>query len=340
MTEFQTALKKEALSIILEIMANMNFARSVGFEILGLFQKFLKKLVDELKLIVGPIAGPENEHILEDFITAIESSFSGVSTEYKLHSTLVKNDLLCSLKQFVILTENCESEDVDDDDDEEEEVEDNNGEAVGADEKEMVFNERAKFCLSPIHFEIKKFFELPNVFEKVMENTATIQRQPRYSHFINGDLWKEKLESFDKDDIVIPYHLYMDGVQLNNALGTHCAADSENFSYYVFPTIPIQYQSRLENIFTAAFHSAADIKKHGKEEAFNTLVDDLSELATDGLTLNINDEDVKVYFVLGLLLGDNLGQNDVTGFTKAFNSNCCCRYCRIYRQLRGRRLDK
>lgn len=232
MTEFATALRKEALTMILEIMANMNFARSVGFEMLCLFRKFLKKLVDGLKLFVGPVAGPENEHILEDFITVIESSFIGVSTEDQLHCTLVKNDLLCSLKKYVILTENCENnEDVDDEVEELVEVEDNNGEALEPDEKEMVFNERAKFCLSPMHFEIKKFFELPNVFEKVMQNTVAIQRQPKYSHFINGDLWKEKLESFEKDDIVIPYHLYMDGVQLNNALGTHTAVGSENCSY-------------------------------------------------------------------------------------------------------------
>lgn len=194
----------------------------------------------------------------------------------------------------------------------------------------MVINKRAKFSLSPIHFEIKKFFELPNVFEKEMENTINIQRQPRYSHFINGDLWKEKLKSF-KSDVVLPYHLYMDGIQLNNALVTHVAAGSENLSYFFFPTAPMEHQLQLKNIFNAAFHSSADIKKHGNEAAFNTLVDELSKLAIDGLTLNINAEDIKVYFVLGLLLGDNLGQNDIAGFTMAFRSKYCCRYCRIFK---------
>lgn len=94
-------------------------------------------------------------------------------------------------------------------------------------------------------------------------------------------------------------------------------------------TIPVQYQSRSENIFTAAFHASADIKIHGNEASFNTLIDELDELATNGLILNINDEDVKVFFVIGLLLDDNLGQNDATGFTTSFKSNGCCPYCRI-----------
>lgn len=330
MDEFRNALKKEALIMILEILGNMNFARTVGFEMLSLFRKFLSKLVEGLKLFVGPIAGIENEHILEDFIKSIESSFTDVSTEDTLHSTLVKMDLLCSLDKYVLLTEDSENPE-NNEDVEEEADEDNNGEEVEADENEMIFKKRAKFSLSPVHFQIKKFFELPNVYEKVMQNTVAIKKQPRYSHFINGDLWKEKLESFDKNDIVIPYHLYMDGVQLNNALGTHKAAGSQNCSYYFFPTLPSQYQSRLDNIFTAGFHSSADIKKHGKEASFNSLVDELSVLATDGLILDIGGEDIKVFFVLGLLLGDNLGQNDVAGFTTSFVSNHCCRFCRIYK---------
>lgn len=331
MIEYQNALKEQALVLILEIMANMNFARSVGFEMIKLFRNFLKSIVDGLKKFAGPIAGAENEHIIEDLITAIESSFNDILTEKKLHSVLVKKDLLSPLQKYCILSEDCENneeldEELDDSDDAEE---DNNGEETEADEKEMIFKERSKFSLSPIQFEIKKFFELPNVFKMVMENTERIQRQTKYTHFINGDLWKQKLNSYEKDDVVIPYHLYMDGVQLNNALGTHTITGSENLSYYLFPTIPPQFHSCLDNIFTAGFHSSSDMKKHGKDASLNTLVDELTKLATDGLTLQIDGEDIKVYFVLGLLLGDNLGQNDLIGFITAFIASFCCRYCRI-----------
>lgn len=339
MADFQDALKKEALIVIMEIMADMNFARCVGVKMLNLFRKYLDKLLDGLKSFFGPIAGVQNEHILEDFIVAIESSFSNVSSEERLHSSLVKNELLSPLQKYCMLREDCE----DDENGEEEsdnEKEDDSGEEMEPDEKTMDFKERAKFCLSPIQFEIKKFFELPGVYEKVMQNTVNLQSQPRYTHFINGDLWKEKLKSYDRSDVVIPFHLYTDGVQLNNALGTHTAAGSENLSYITFPTIPMQYQSRLENIFTAAFHSSADMKKHGKEASLSNLVDELTKLATDGLTLNINGDDVNIFFFLGLLLGDNLGQNDVAGLTKSFVANYCCRYCRMSRsQLQTRFVD-
>lgn len=110
MFEFQSSLKKAALVLILEILGNMNFARSAGFEMLDLFQEFLSKLVEGLKLFIGPIVGNENEDILEDIIAAIELSFSDISTEHRFHTRLVKNDLLCSLKKYVMLMEENEEE--------------------------------------------------------------------------------------------------------------------------------------------------------------------------------------------------------------------------------------
>ncbi len=103
--------------------------------------------------------------------------------------------------------------------------------------------------LMPIGFQIEKFLELPGVFDKMLENDANIRRGGKLNHFINGSLWKKKMEDFGENRIVIPYHYYSDGAQLNHPLGPHIRKGSEDFQYYSFPTIPFQYQSRLENIF-------------------------------------------------------------------------------------------
>lgn len=106
----------------------------------------------------------------------------------------------------------------------------------------------------PITFQIRKFFELPNVFQKVKLNTIKIQEGPKLDHFIKGRLWKEKIKNFRPDQFVIPFHFYGDGAQINNPLGTHTKPGEQQFNYISFPTIPNEYASRLENIFTAQIY--------------------------------------------------------------------------------------
>ncbi len=110
----------------------------------------------------------------------------------------------------------------------------------------------------PINFQIKKFFELSDVFEKVRLNTFKLQqdfeKDKKLNHFINGKLWREKLKSYEPDQIVIPFHFYGDGVQINNPLGPHAKPGEQQCNYYTFPTVPSQYQSRLENIFVAQLY--------------------------------------------------------------------------------------
>lgn len=106
----------------------------------------------------------------------------------------------------------------------------------------------------PIEFQIKKFFELPNVYEKVKLNTIKIQQGNDLDHFIKGKLWKEKIKTYKPDQVVIPFHFYGDGAQVNNPLGPHAKSGDQHLNYYSFPIIPYEYQSRLENIFVAQFY--------------------------------------------------------------------------------------
>ncbi len=45
------------------------------------------------------------------------------------------------------------------------------------------------------------------------------------------------------------------------------------------------------------------INKFGVAEVFGNVIDELNKLAQDGLVLNINGEDIKVFFVNGLFIG-------------------------------------
>lgn len=176
-----------------------------------------------MNTIVVPRAQDSEKCTVKDFINVVESSFKKVDTEHLFEKELKKADLITDFEKCAIFKD------------------DNSDEEAGS-----------ELILMPIAFQIKKFFELPHVLEKVRNNTIEIQQQNKLSNFITGTLWQEKLKHYKTDDIVIPYHFYVDAAQINHPLGPHCVKGSEEFNYYSFPTIPTEYQSRLENIFAAA----------------------------------------------------------------------------------------
>lgn len=177
------------------------------------------------------IIASEKETVRE-LMNVMEFSFSKFTTEWKFDNEISRNDLIAPIERCAMFTgvEDVESvEDIDD--------------------VHKIVNEEGETILMPLTFQFKKFLELPGVFKKIRDNTENILRQGKLNHFINGSLWKEKMTHYNADQIVIPYHYYSDGAQLNHPLGPHCRKGLEDFHYYSFPTVPAEYQSRLENIF-------------------------------------------------------------------------------------------
>lgn len=173
--------------------------------------------------IVLPRVQNSEKRTVNDFINAVKLLFVKVNTEKRFEKELREAGLISDFQKCALFQ----------DDNSNEEAE-------------------SGLILMPIAFQIKKNFELPNVFEKIQRNTIKIQQQNKLSNFINGTLWKEKLQQYKNDDTVIPYFFYVDAAQINHPLGPHCVKGSEEFNYFSFPTIPTEYQSRLDNIFVAA----------------------------------------------------------------------------------------
>lgn len=175
-------------------------------------------------------------------------------------------------------------------------------------------------CLQimPIEFQIRKFFELPNVLNTMEDNLSILKENKLICNLINGEVMQNYINDAD---IVFTYNLYFDDFQVNNALGTHthsiCAC------YYSFPTLPQFLQSKLDFIFPALFCDSNYLKTYGPEICFKPLVNVLKRLE-DGIIIDSK----RVSFVLGLIVGDNLAVNTVLGLTQSFNSIRFCRYCR------------
>lgn len=64
---------------------------------------------------------------------------------------------------------------------------------------------------------------------------------------------------------------------------------------------------------------------------FAPLVDVLKRLENDGIIIKSSEGDKRVYFVLALITGDNLGLNGVLGMVESFSANYFCRICKMHK---------
>ncbi|KAK3908146.1 E3 ubiquitin-protein ligase RNF114 [Frankliniella fusca] len=180
---------------------------------------------------------------------------------------------------------------------------------------------------------LKLFLEMPDVFDKIMENVANLAAENEViSNFVQGELWAQISAPFQAEGkIVLPLFLFTDDYESNNGLGSHAGDDKVSAVYYKIPCIPKEFLSVLRCIFVAALFYANDRKAYGNKKVLEPLLQELEFLEREGILLHLIDRTVRVYFALGLILGDNLGLNAILGFVECFVANHFCRVCRIHR---------
>lgn len=83
----------------------------------------------------------------------------------------------------------------------------------------------------------------------------------------------------------------------------------------------------MNNIFVAGFINSEDFKNFGNQLTLQRLIEVFQDLAENGIDICYENEQIKIYFLLAQILGDNLGLNEVLGYTKSFNSHRYCRIC-------------
>ncbi|KAF0764466.1 zinc finger MYM-type protein 1-like [Aphis craccivora] len=141
---------------------------------------------------------------------------------------------------------------------------------------------------------------------------------------------KKKITQFD-GKIVFPYFLYIDDFEINNPLRSHATYQSIAAIYYSFPLV--ENNSKLSNIFLAALIKSADLKEFGNDPCLLQLINEINFLEKEGLSISTEYGEFQVYFILGLVLGDNLGLNSILEFSKSFSSNYYCRCCKIHKSI-------
>ena len=193
-----------------------------------------------------------------------------------------------------------------------------------------VFKEEKIFIqYIPLKWSLKLLLEIPNLFDTLQNYMSELKMETDIiSNFIQGKFWKNKSKSFDKEKIVCPLFVYYDEFNTGNNLGSHAGDQKLGGVHVQIPCFPPHIASKLNNIILAVLFYANDMKTAGNK-VFKVLISELNTLNKDGLTINVAGKTYTIYFQLALILGDNLGLNNILGFVSNFNSGKPCRICRV-----------
>uniref|UniRef100_A0ABD2XN08 Uncharacterized protein n=1 Tax=Trichogramma kaykai TaxID=54128 RepID=A0ABD2XN08_9HYME len=173
---------------------------------------------------------------------------------------------------------------------------------------------------------LKKFLELPNVFESIITNIHDKETSKNFDSPFSGQLY-QSIKRECENRLVLPLSLYNDDFTVNNVLGACRVIHKIGGVYFSIFGIPDEYASQLENIFLFQLHDANHHKEFGNKKIFAEVIDQLKDLIINGIDVNYNSSTTKVHFFLFQVISDNLGANTILGFVRSFNGTHCCRVC-------------
>lgn len=300
---------KSAVTFIVSLHDNNNFTlKDVSNIQAGVMQNLLTPIISTLKNVIKTeIKEPSSLLKFNQVITAITNPFQHCNSEYRLFNWLKTNNILSEIQQFTINNEICPVQHM----------------------GESVFDEKhTKGALLPMKLQFKNYFEHADNFKNQLNKLQKLHlsNDNNISNFVQGNLWQQKISNHSKDKILIPYFLYIDDAEINNPLGSHAMAQQISAIYYNFPLA--ENSSKLKNIFLAALIKSFDLKKYGNDSCIQSLVTEINFLENDGIDIITLYGNFHVHFVLGLILGDNLGLNSILEFSKSFSANFYCRFCK------------
>lgn len=126
--------------------------------------------------------------------------------------------------------------------------------------------------------------------------------------------------------------LYMDEFTLTNPLRVHSKQHKLLGMYFQLGNIPPERRSLLDSILLVSLCRSVDAKKHGMATVFQWLIQDLQNMARNGITINQNGLEINLKCDVLLFVSDNLGAHQIGGFIEAFNIQFPCRFCLVSKE--------
>ena len=181
----------------------------------------------------------------------------------------------------------------------------------------------------PLSHIFKHILEIPGVFTFALDYLSSNSSNDSYKNFCDfkdGNLWHSIKSNF-VDKIVFPFFIYYDDFECLNPLGSHSGLHKLGAVYATLKCFPPEMLSALDNIYLTLLFHADDRRNYKNSAVFDPLLKEIIDLENNGILINNGSETVQVYFVLGLIIGDNLAMHSLLGLVESFSSNKVCRVC-------------
>lgn len=184
-----------------------------------------------------------------------------------------------------------------------------------------------KLSVIPLKLVLKRFLELPNVLNLIDSFITKCRTSKELRSVFQGQFWEKESVLNEKNKYILPLTIYFDDFEINNPLGSRKCKNKLGAVYCYIPCLPLEYASKLENIFLLQLHKYEDHKLFGNKKIFTYVLNEIRELVSNGIVINKNGQEINIFFKLCFIVGDNLGLNTILGFSANFNQSYCCRMC-------------
>ncbi|KAJ8680785.1 hypothetical protein QAD02_016572 [Eretmocerus hayati] len=181
----------------------------------------------------------------------------------------------------------------------------------------------------PLRKSLKMFLEIPGIFDKVVDYVSKLNREKRIiSNIMQADLWIRKYSKKFVDEIVFPLYIFIDDLEVGNALGSHAGVNKFLAIYAMIACLPPEIASRLMSILFVGLLYTSDKKDCSNADMFRKIITELNFLSREGIMIQVRGVMKRIKFQYVLLCGDNLGLNGLLGFHECFTSGHYCRICK------------
>lgn len=121
---------------------------------------------------------------------------------------------------------------------------------------------------------------------------------------------------FLQEQNVLHIMLYQDGFGTVNPLGDAKTRHKIVGVYFSIGNMHRSLRATTDNEFLAMLCLEKDFNEFGTHRIFSQLVDDIKTLETDGMLINVENENILVRGTIFAILGDNLGTHQIAGLVK------------------------
>lgn len=279
--------------VLLDLYGSMRVTKKMATDITLQLQNVI--CIPILRNLLPQLKCEADMSCLKNYIENINVVFADMNTEYKFKELLKKNNLFFEAEEFGIASE----------------------------------HDVSKGYLFPLVKNLESLFlSKPDLLLGMLLKYEEIKNDLNadlITNLINQEVWRKKTEKY-QGKTILPIFLYQDDIEINNPLGSKAGQQKISTVYVTLPLLDSLHISKLAYQIPASLTLSNSLSAGLYSNYYNlSLI--LKDLEENGIELTIFKTTIRVHFIVASVVGDNLAQNMMLGYTMSFSKDYFCRFC-------------